>query len=512
MLTESDSAMIEPMQTASTRDEDMANYQPMAVLAVIAVLVSGLFMALVLILTIVGMVTRKAVLEPWLIAFAVIGVLLAIAARWQIRLSEGTRAGLKLANLAWWLAIIGGGVYLAYYAGSVMSIQAQARSFVKDIWLADLRDNKVDEAFLLTMEPIRRKGMNVRDIRTRFGSDVVAPFRAHSMVRTMSRAEGKVEIEPRGVAQWQQTLDGLEVTTQFVIRTPEGDFEYLIPVLGTDHKELEGRQWQIRAKKIAMRTLGTSDYGRWMKTLEMDSKEFLQEWIGTKLHPYRHGEMFLDTTQYPKALTREERRKMSQAFQTWTVLGNTLLSIGDPSRGLGNGAVLGGHLCASPNYADFYFQVAPDLSRKLIRWDETKQAQKEPIKEAWLTTILSPRNIEVKQLPGSEGLPTIEISSNEIRATLDIGVMTPPTPTVPPYRCRGTITAVVTDRTWVSKLNELKSTPWKGRAQIDDSPPTVAHFDWRVDVIVIDLARDTSDERPGGGTPLMPDAPPARGP
>src|SRR5262245_52918814 len=380
--------MIQPMQTTATRDDDVANYQPMAILAVVAIIVSGLFMALAVVLTIVGMVTRRAVLEPWLVIFAVIGVLLAIAARWQIRLSEGTKAGLKLASAAWWLAIIGGCVYAAYYAGSVMSIQSQARTFVQDIWLKNLVDNKVDDAFLLTIEPIRRKGMNIRDIRARFG-DIVTPFRTHGMVRMLKRSETKVSIEQMGVATWQATNEGLEVTTQFVIRTPEGDFDFLIPVLGTDHKELEGRQWQIKVQKVAFRPLGLSSYGRAMIALEQDSNEFLHMWVDAKLQPFRRGEMYMDTTLYPKALSREERLKLSHGFQIWTLVSNAFVSMGQPAGGLGIAGTFGGHLVAAPAYADPYFQNSGDVASKLIRWDESKQKQDgKGVKEKWLESIL----------------------------------------------------------------------------------------------------------------------------
>ncbi len=150
--------MVQPMQAMTNRDQDLGNYKPLAVMAVVAFVAAAFFVGLVVILTLVGLVSRKPVLEAWLIGFAIIGVLMSIAARWQIRISEGTRAGEKLAKWALWLSVIGGCIYVAYYGGSVMSIRSQADRFVQDAWLNALKSNDSDNGFLLTVEPTRPSG------------------------------------------------------------------------------------------------------------------------------------------------------------------------------------------------------------------------------------------------------------------------------------------------------------------------------------------------------------------
>jgi hypothetical protein len=151
--------MVEPLPSVVDRNEDSADYKPLALLSVAAFAVSVIFTTIVVILTAVGLVTRRPVLESWLIPLAFSGVLLAIAARWQIHLSEGTRDGRRLTNIAWWLSLLGGAVYAAYYFGNVAAIQSQARRFVSEAFLNKLKDGKIEEAYIATIEPGLRKGM-----------------------------------------------------------------------------------------------------------------------------------------------------------------------------------------------------------------------------------------------------------------------------------------------------------------------------------------------------------------
>src|SRR5262245_18970168 len=106
--------MIEPLRTLPQRDEDIGAYRPLAALSVASLAVSLMFVVLAIVLTIVGLVTKRPVLEAWLIAFAGLGVVMALAARWQLRLAEGTRAGQKMANWALSLSVLGVCVYGAY--------------------------------------------------------------------------------------------------------------------------------------------------------------------------------------------------------------------------------------------------------------------------------------------------------------------------------------------------------------------------------------------------------------
>src|SRR5262245_26908464 len=95
-----------------------AGYQPLSGLAIAAIGVASL--------TTIGMVllawaSRSAgkpavdMLARVLFGAALLGIALSVAARFQIRRSEGTRVGIKMANVAWWLSVLCAGGYGAFF-------------------------------------------------------------------------------------------------------------------------------------------------------------------------------------------------------------------------------------------------------------------------------------------------------------------------------------------------------------------------------------------------------------
>lgn len=500
--------MIEPMRTMSNRDADLANYQPLAVIAVVAFVVSSLFVALVVVLTLVGLFTRKPVLEAWLIAAAIVGVLLSVAAKWQIRISEGTRAGQKLSNWALWLSLMGGLIYLAYYAGSVMSIQAQANRFVNDVWLKAIREKDFENAFLFTREPRERVGMNMKDIAARFG-DITGPIHSNGLVRIIEKADGKLEIEPRGTIKWQATPEGYEITTQVLVRTPEGDFDVIIPAIGSDQKGMQSRQWQIKLQRIGLRPLGISTYGRIMSNLEFDSREFLTDWTQSKLLPFRRPEAYLDTIAAP----RDERRKRYHIFLVQGIVSNWLNSVTEPARGLSVAAAFGANLCIAPNYGEVYFRNMNEVTRGLVQWDESKQKRDESgWKEKQAEQILGIGAIQLAEasVGDNSAAPRIDVTEKEIRASMEIKINLPAVAGVVSYRCKGRVYATLDDPKLASELFKMKNEPWTGHAQLEPTSttkPMLTKYPWRISAVVIDPTRDMTDERPGGRGPSM-SAPP----
>ena len=495
--------MIEPMRTMSNRDADLATYQPLAVMSVVAFVASCLFVGLVAILTLVGLITRKPVLEAWLIGSAIVGVLLSIAARWQIRISEGTRAGQKLASWALWLSVLGGCIYAAYYAGSIMSIQAQANAFVKDVWLNAVKEKDYDNIFLFTLDPVKRIGMNMRDMKARFG-DVTRPVHSNTLVRTIIKADGKVSFEPKGTIKWQSTQEGFEVTTEYVIETPEGRFDVIIPAVGSDHKDMEGRQWQIKLPKVGLRALGITPYGRLISNLEYDGREFLGSWTQMKLVPFRQAEAYLDVVPG----SREERRQQYREYLSRGLIGNWLASVTEPARGLSVAANYAVDLCVAPYFGEIYFPKMIETTRGLIHWDESKQARQAKYKEKQAEHLLSIGAVQLAEplVGDNPATPKIEVVGKEIRASIAIKIHLPPYAGVPEWRCRGIAVATLDDPQLAAELTRLQNLPWQGHAELEpprDTKPTLTKYNWRISAVNIDLARDMTDERPGGGTPGM---------
>src|SRR5439155_2515414 len=190
------------------RDRDVGQYQPMSILAIAAVAVVAVFIIAVLLLTTVGLATRKPVLRPEVILIDVVAIALALAGRWQIRASEGTRAGLKLTRWALGLGVVFGCVYMAYYFGNVLAIREQAKDFSR-AWLTLMEEKDVKQAFYLANPPAQMKGRTPTELAT-LHPEALAAFQNVEIVRVFDRArKGEVVIEPQGVYEWRETPDGL---------------------------------------------------------------------------------------------------------------------------------------------------------------------------------------------------------------------------------------------------------------------------------------------------------------
>ena len=269
--------MVEPMRAVMSRDEDEGGYKPLAFLAVVAFGVSLLFSIVSVTLTIVALVTRRQLLEAWLIPLAFIGVLLSIAGRWQIQRSEGAREGRRLTNIAWWLSLIGGCVYTAYFVGNVMAINSQSRTFIRDNWMEALRSGKIDEAYYWTLHPDQRKSMTPADVSKRFGD--VDAFRDEALPKIFERSAGQCEVDLLGSPEWQETPQGLSVTLNSLVKTTLGDYIVSVPALGVLSKDRGAREWYILRASVSVRQVSKSGYGWLLQMLEEDAASVLRNWV-----------------------------------------------------------------------------------------------------------------------------------------------------------------------------------------------------------------------------------------
>jgi hypothetical protein len=269
--------MVEPMRAVMNRDEDEGGYKPLAFLAVVAFGASLLFSIVTVTLTIVALVTRRQLLEVGLIPMAFIGVLLSIAGRWQIQRSEGARDGRRLTNIAWWLSVIGGCVYAAYFVGNVMAIKGQSRAFIKDNWMEALRSGRIDEAYYLTLNPDQRKSMTPADVPKRFGD--VDAFREEPLPKLFERSAGQCEVDLLDSPEWQETPQGLSVALNSLIKTTLGDYIVSIPALGVLSKDRGAREWYILRANVSVRQVSKSGYGWLLQMLEEDATNVLRNWV-----------------------------------------------------------------------------------------------------------------------------------------------------------------------------------------------------------------------------------------
>lgn len=492
--------MAETMRSMASPTDEAAQYQPLALFSILSISLAGFFTALVLVLTAVGLYTRKPVLEPMLILFAVGGIVLSIAARWQIRNSEGTLAGTGMAKTAFWLCIIFGACYIAYYYGNALAIQKQAKDYVQERWLKAIRENDIEEATLLTMPPQMRKGMSKADVRQRF-ADQFNALQSIELVQVFQRAGNDHELISEGVKEWKQNNEGYEVILNYLLRTREGEFDISVLLLGVEGKEFTERQWTIRTGAPYIRSRRLTTYGRMIAELQGEANQFLQDWTLGKLVHQRYAEMYLTSLR----MTQAERTRRNDEYVTRGLVGNALSAATTPGSGLIVAGALGAHFGDLGINRRIYLPGSENFAREIVFFDERIQQHPNSVKEEMLPRIIQPGTMTPAQNVKNMESPTrIELLPDEVRVSLPIDYVLPSPVN---YRAGGRLIAGCWNEALMAKLNELGTAPFNGSQPVtpDLSPSVLKQYphDWRVVQVYIDLARRRDDMRPGGGLPNM---------
>jgi hypothetical protein len=490
----------------SDRDRDLGNYQPLSIVAIAAFAVTVVFTLMVLVMTVAGLMTRKPILEPVLILVDVVGLTLAVAARWQIRTSEGTRAGDKLVKWSIWLGIGFGCVYIAYYAGNVFAVRQQAGEFARG-WLAYLENKDFAKAFFFTVQPSQRKNRTEADAVVLF-SEAIAGIKNQELSRVFERAEpGEVVIEPQGVFEWKQGLDGLAVTLNYLVRSREGEFDVTVTAVGVETPDLDGRQWFIRTGTPFIKLRRLTEYGRFVYELHADSHKFMMDWLTGKLYLTAQFDMYLDTQPY----THKQRKEWGSEYFNDTVVIPALVAPGQLATG--GGLPIASNLVAGLTMRVYTPAVVPELDemyKNLFEFVDPPKSQTQ-VSQAQRDEI-RPKMFRVSAMQAAMNAPVPDLIPNRIRSTPDAIRSELPLDLVLPlplnYRSRGTMVVVCTDRALVDKFNELAKAPWdRSRTEspvIKESVLTNFKHDWRLEKIIINLERNKEDPRPGGRPPMGP--------
>jgi len=255
-------------------------YKPISGLAIAAFVASIVGAIAVTGMFIASRLSGKPTYQPLLLLPALIGLALAIAARWQIRSSDGTRLGIRFANAAIWIAVVFGVSYLTHIVVIELAIRNQARQFT-EAWVKKVATGPIETAFLDVLLPAQRNSFQPNDIdkiRQRFGSEM-HPFRINEIVRMLQRAGKNYELTPRGLKEWDLMDGGLAVKQLFDLRTPEGKYELILPVYGRDIPELGGRQWLLQLKGADIKDRQTTSLGRLILDVQVESHLFLYQWV-----------------------------------------------------------------------------------------------------------------------------------------------------------------------------------------------------------------------------------------
>jgi hypothetical protein len=472
--------MAEKIQTpVLDRSEDPVRYQPLSLLAVAAILASGLLTAVVVVLTAAGLYSRKPILEPFLIVLSVGGVILALASRWHISNSEGTRAGLGLTKIALWMSLICGLCYGAYFGGNYFAIRKQANDIAMKYWFEPLKEGKVDEAYFYTIDPVQRQNSTPRDVAARFG-DNLDRFRQQELILLLDRARQDAQVEPRGIRSWNKETVGYVVNLNYLVTTREGEYDVVLTLIGSDNKDLQRREWFVQKGRETVQGRRLTTYGRLLMELQMDGDRFMRDWLGGKSVAGREEERYLDTLPIAPEL---RRRKLSDD-NLRAAISRSLICGAQPSCGVAQALVMVEYQVEGVDRS-LYFPTTAVLAKQIITLEKTREAPSEEFKVQVLPTLLQERVMSLPRSVSEMEVPTsVEINSDEIRLSLPVNFQMP----MSPYQYKGRLFVSTRDPALLSKIRELQAAPWPAPMVADSSPSVLAAYqpNWFVSEIRVD--------------------------
>jgi hypothetical protein len=305
---------------APERPADVYVYRPLSVLALVSVCLAGLYAAVLVVLGGVAFFTGQPLpLGTGSLALPAVAAVLALIARQQIRNSEGTRSGLALANWGWWLSVLFGLGYAAFYIATFLALSFQAQGFVNQ-WVELVKKGdptSVNAAFLLTQEPDQREGDNPADAQrlwVRYGvnpmgkAGALPMFREHELVRILRQGGPDLTITEVGVNNWGHDKTGYRFVQTYRVRTREGEFDFRLAVHSKDRKV---RLWQLLWTDGETGFIGQprfTELGEAIKTYRADAARFLGAWLQRRYLGDVEG-LYLDTRE------PGERTRLTQEYQ-----------------------------------------------------------------------------------------------------------------------------------------------------------------------------------------------------
>lgn len=303
--------MAEPAAFSAQRESESPTYQRLSALAVVGFALAILFSGFTGLQVLLGMASDAPVLNPWLVLLTAISAAVSLLGLLVVSRSEGTLAGMRLAQWGWWLSLVCGLGYGAYYWATYMAITQQANEFVME-WFEKLRQGKVNQAFLFTHPQAIRSDVNPDDARVmeiRFNSasnpgpdgkrqrGQIDYFRGLDTVRKVIQAGENAEVQPKGVTRWEYKAPSYVVARTYQVTTPEGKFDISVTADGREGREqgVEGRSWTIWANELGYIGMpDLNDRGKRVPILRRSAKDFLEGWL-KKLRNREPQKAFLET-------------------------------------------------------------------------------------------------------------------------------------------------------------------------------------------------------------------------
>lgn len=266
-------------------------YRPLSGLAMTGFAVAALYTVIIIgggIISFVGQL--PFVLPVWTFLIPIVGFVLSLLARKQVRESEGVLGGAALANWGLGLCVGVGLGYSAYAAGTYFAVRQQASTFVNG-WFDRIRQGQLERAFVLTLRPPRIEE-NDPALRGSLESIYNAPgergmpgkfthFCQSDYARLIYLAGDKLKVEPQGVREWVYEKGGYRFRLVYRLHTPIASSSVQVTVHSQDTPGT-GREWYVDTAEtgtLTDRPTKLTPEGEETGRLMDEGRSFVQAWL-----------------------------------------------------------------------------------------------------------------------------------------------------------------------------------------------------------------------------------------
>jgi hypothetical protein len=240
-------------------------YRPLSGLAIAGLGLALLFATIIVAYGLVGLFSGMPILlGNWhlFLLLPLAGAVLSFLAQWQIRNSEGTRAGQGLATWGLWLSVLFGLGYGAYAVATNLAVQWQAEDFLlnsnpedaKKGFFAKLKarsPNRLTEAFLLTRPPDLRLS-DLEEVERRFTRPTnsaprgeLRQFEGNPVVRIVRQAGEDAEVRLLNVRSCKYEEGGYWVDLVVEVQTPDCKSVQVPMTVRSKESSGSGREWYV---------------------------------------------------------------------------------------------------------------------------------------------------------------------------------------------------------------------------------------------------------------------------
>jgi hypothetical protein len=279
--------MADPTRVLPEPTAESTPYRPLSGLALTSFAIAGIYALVVGVFGFLAIVGGYPIfLSPAALVFPVLAVLLAAAARWQIRTSEGARSGMSLATWGLRLGLFFGIMHAAIFFGTLLAVWMQAQNALEKEFIAKIQQNDLDEAFLFTLSPDQRA--STKEIAARFSTmeggkkGPLPRFKENEIVRIIQDGGSDLHMESMGIKGLPDfSREGYGVVMTYRMTTPEGVFDIQFTLRSKDSKESRKRRWGVVWKDegthIVRREL--TPFGEKMQFWQGAAREFASRWM-----------------------------------------------------------------------------------------------------------------------------------------------------------------------------------------------------------------------------------------